>query len=134
MRGLQMGKALQYKKDTVLSAVKDSKGIITTIAKRLKCSWHTAETYCNKYPESRRALKDENEKILDICESLLIESIEKNKDINNAKWMLSKKGKVRGYTDNRLSVDMLPEKIEIILPKDLKKMSDEQLQSIIGDE
>ena len=118
-----MGKALQYKKDTVLKAVKDSKGIITTIAKRLKCSWHTAETYCNKYPESKRALKDENEKILDICEGLLIESIEKNKDIQNAKWLLSKKGKVRGYTDNQISVDMLPEKIEIILPEILKKKS-----------
>ena len=81
----------------VLDAIKDSAGIINTIAQRLKCNWNTARTYCNKWESTKLALQEETETMLDIAEMKIIDAI-KAGDVNIIKWYLSTKGKDRGYT------------------------------------
>ena len=80
-----------------LQAIKDSGGIMATIAGRLNCNWNTARAYCEKWEATRQALKDETESITDLAESAIVEAI-KAKDLATCKWYLSTKGKARGYS------------------------------------
>jgi len=82
----------------VLDAIKDSAGIISTIAKRLQCSWNSAKTYTSKWESTSQAYSDENERVLDMAESALLENIKK-KEMDAIKFYLTKKGRVRGYGD-----------------------------------
>lgn len=90
---------LDLQKEQVLEAIKDSGGIISTIARKLGCTWGTAREYSGKWEETREALKDEKETILDIAENTLLDKI-KEGDEQSAKWYLSKIGKLRGYGDS----------------------------------
>lgn len=90
---------LDLQKEQVIEAIKDSGGIISTIARKLGCTWGTAREYANKWEETRDALKDEKETVLDIAENTLLDKI-KEGDEQSAKWYLSKIGKLRGYGDS----------------------------------
>lgn len=85
------------KQQDVLDAIKDSGGIISTIARRLHCNWNTAKAYCNKWESTKNALQEEKETTLDTAELKIIDAI-KAGDTNIIKWFLSTKGKDRGYT------------------------------------
>lgn len=85
------------KQKDVLDAIKDSGGIISTIARRLCCNWNTARTYCDKWESTKAALQEEKETTLDTAESKILDAI-KDGDINIIKWYLSTKGKERGYS------------------------------------
>ena len=91
-----MGRKRNYKKQEVLDAIKDSYGIMTDIAKRLKCNWHTADEYVKKWPETMQALADESENYLDLTESACIDRI-KQGDGQMIRFVLATKGKKRGY-------------------------------------
>jgi hypothetical protein len=87
-------------KEQLLKAIDGSYGVISTVAKRLKCRWLTAQQNIKKYPETLAALADEKEKMLDQCETTLITAIKKG-DTKSAKWVLNMQGRDRGYTDKR---------------------------------
>lgn len=87
-----------YTLDQVISAIKDSGGVISTIARRLNCEWHTAKKYIEKWESAKMYYQDEKEHILDLAESTIILAI-KNGDIAAAKYYLSKMGRERGYGD-----------------------------------
>jgi phosphoenolpyruvate carboxylase len=93
-----------YKMEEVLTAVKGSASIMSTIAQKLNCNWMTAQTYVNKWEETKIAYSDEIEKVLDICESSLFSSV-KGGDVQSAKWILSTKGKKRGYSE-KMEIDI----------------------------
>jgi hypothetical protein len=86
------------KRELVLEAIKGTGGIMSAIAKRLGCEWHTANTWCQKWVETQKALEDEREGILDLAENTVYQSI-KDKDVQTAKWLLATKGKRRGYSE-----------------------------------
>ena len=83
-------------------SIPGSAGIISTIAKRMGCAWQTAKDYINEDPELSQMLADETEGVLDMAESVVYKSAQAG-NTQDAKWLLSKKGKARGYGD---SVDM----------------------------
>jgi len=85
--------------EAILEAIKDSGGIMSTIARKLGVTWHTADSWIRESGELMEALKDEKETILDMAESTLLKRI-KEGDEQSAKWYLSKKGKLRGYGDS----------------------------------
>ena len=89
-----------YTQETVLKAITGSGSIISTIAKRLGCGWMTARKYINKWEATRQAMIDEQETILDMAESKLYESIQGG-NTQDAKWLLSTKGKARGFSERR---------------------------------
>jgi hypothetical protein len=86
------------KKENVLKAIKGSGGIVSTVAKKLNCDWHTASKYINRWEETKEAMQDENETILDMAEGTLFNAI-KDSDVQAAKWILATKGKKRGYSE-----------------------------------
>ena len=89
---------MSMSKARILKAIKGSGGIMSAIAKRLGCEWHTANKYCNKYPETKQALLDEDEGLLDLAESTVVKAIQEG-DTSSARWILATKGKKRGYGD-----------------------------------
>ena len=92
-----MGRKRILKKKELLEAIQGSYGIISTIAARLHCNWHTVDETIKLYPECMQALADENESILDFTEGKAIERI-KEGDGTMIRFMLATKGKKRGYT------------------------------------
>ena len=95
-----MGRPLKFKESDILKAIKDSRGIMRTIAMKLGCEWHTAEKYVNMYESTKQAYLSEEEFFLDDAESVLKNKMEEN-DLAAAKYLLSTKGKRRGYTERQ---------------------------------
>lgn len=96
--------ARKYTKEQILEAIEGSAGIILTISKRLQCTWDTADRWINKWEETKTAYQNENEKVLDIAEGQVIKAVQGG-DLQTAKWVLSRKGKTRGWgEDNSLKL------------------------------
>lgn len=100
-----MGRKRILKKKELLDNIRGSYGIISTIAARLHCNWHTVDETIKLYPECMQALADENETVLDYTEGKAIERI-KDGDGAMIRFMLATKGKKRGYTyEDKLEAD-----------------------------
>lgn len=84
--------------ESLLSAIDGSFGIVSRIADELNVSWPTAKKYIDMYDEAKEALNAETEKALDLAESCVLNQIQMDNS-QDAKWYLSKKGKMRGYGD-----------------------------------
>jgi len=85
-----------YKKADILTAIKGSGGIVTTVARCLKCDWHTAKKNIDKYEETREAFDGESETLLDLVEG---KAYQQAKDGEGAmiRFILATKGRKRGY-------------------------------------
>lgn len=90
--------AKEYDITTIKKAIKNSKGLYTVIAKKLRCEWHTAKKYVEMFDETKEAYNSELEKQLDITESKLFENIDDNDDTAII-FYLKTKGKHRGYVE-----------------------------------
>jgi hypothetical protein len=97
----------KYTAQQFLEVIPGSGGIVSTIAKRLGCDWHTADTYINTHPTVKAAYEAERQSILDLCESVVFRNVQIAQesqrngtvgDTSDAKWVLSRLGKERGYT------------------------------------
>jgi len=97
---MRSGKEIGFSLEQVLSAIKDSSGIVSNIAERLNCSWATARKYIDKWDATKQALKNENEVALDFVENQLMRKIEDGDSIM-IRFFLATKGKRRGYTERQ---------------------------------
>jgi len=91
-----MGKPNQYRAQDFIDAIPGTGGIITTIAKRVGCAWHTAKKYIDTYPTVKRAYDDETESIADLAEVGLIKAL-KAEDGSMIRFYLTTKARHRGY-------------------------------------
>jgi DNA-binding transcriptional regulator GbsR (MarR family) len=92
-----------YTVEEVIEAIKKSGSIVSSVAKTLKCDWNTAKKYIDKWEETRKAFDSAEQTILDMCESTLYQSVQDG-DTHSAKWILSTKGKTRGWGE-KLEID-----------------------------
>jgi hypothetical protein len=90
--------ARNFTKTKILKAIKGCGGIVSAVAKRLDCDWNTADKYIKMYDETKQAMLDEKETILDMAESAVYNSI-KEGNTQDAKWVLSTIGKKRGFSE-----------------------------------
>jgi hypothetical protein len=65
----------QFKAQEFIDAIPGTGGIITKIAAKVGCSWHTAKKYIDNYATVLQAYNDECEKVLDMAESVVIKKI-----------------------------------------------------------
>jgi hypothetical protein len=79
-------------------AVEGSEGILTSVAERMQVSRQSLYAWLEKNPGERKFLVQETENVLDIAESKLFSAVE-NGENWAIKYLLSTKGKVRGYSD-----------------------------------
>lgn len=89
-----------YHAKQFFDAIPTSGGIITTIAKRVGCDWHTAKKFIMAHPTVARAYQNECELIGDIAENALYKAI-KDGELSAVKFYLTTKGKGRGYTERK---------------------------------
>jgi len=87
-----------YTAEQFIKAIPGSGGIISTIARRVGCGWHTARDYVDKHPSVKQAYDDECEAVLDLAESKTIKAIEAG-DMQTVRYYLSTKGRKRGYVE-----------------------------------
>jgi len=97
---MQQGKKIDYKKETVLEAIKNSHGIILSVANNLKCNWATARTYINNWKETKQALEDEKETFGDFVESKAMECVQNNSE-QMIRFYLTTLFKDRGFTEKK---------------------------------
>lgn len=120
-----------YSMETVLKAIKDCDAIVSNVAKKLKCEWHTAQRYLDKWETTRKAFNNESENILDFTESMLMQNIKKG-DMQAIKFKLSSRhGRKRGYGEKQ-EIELIGNKEKpviverhIKLDRTLKNMTDE---------
>ena len=106
----------KYTQKQFIDAIKGSGGIITTIARNVGCTRDTAAKWINDEtkPKVRQAYINEKESMLDMAEGVLFKNIQKG-DSQDAKWVLSRLGKSRGYVERQehTGADGEPAKIVI---------------------
>lgn len=105
---------IERTKQEIEEAIKGSAGLVNTVARKLNCSWHTAKNLIDFDEDTKQAYKNEKEKIKDLAESVVIESIQ-NKDVQTAKWYLGIQARERGYAEKvEVELTKLDELIESI--------------------
>ena len=85
-----------YTAKQFIDAIPGTGGIITTIAKRVGCVWHTAKKHIDEYPTVKQAYDDETETIADLAEVGLIKAL-KAEDGSMIRFYLTTKARHRGY-------------------------------------
>lgn len=98
-------------KKKMINAIIGSGGIISVIANRAGCKYHTVFDKIEKYPELRDYIEKEKEKVLDVAESALIQKI-KNGDNTAILFYLKTQGKKRGYIERmeqNIEINKVPE-------------------------
>jgi hypothetical protein len=92
-----VGKPL-FTAEQFIAAIPGTGGIVTAIARKVGCTWHTAKKYVDEHPTVASAYQDECESILDLAEAKVISAI-KGGDSQMIRYYLSTKGKRRGYSE-----------------------------------
>ena len=104
-----MGKEL-YTAKQFIDAIPGTGGIVSTIADRVGCKWHTARKYIEEYPTVKDVYNEEIERVIDLAEGVLIQNIQtaakqakagRDVDTADVKWFLSRKAKTRGYVERQ---------------------------------
>jgi hypothetical protein len=94
-----MGKQ-SYTAQDFIAAIPGTGGIVSVIARKVGCDWHTADKWVRTKPTVKKAYDDECEAVLDMAEGVLMKGI-KEGDTADAKWYLTRKGKQRGYAERQ---------------------------------
>lgn len=88
----------RFSVDQVIDAAKQTKGLVSLMAKRLGCNPQTVRNYAARYSTVAQAIKEEREAMVDVAELALY-----NQVTNGESWAvqftLRTLGKDRGYTD-----------------------------------
>lgn len=79
------------------AAIPGSGAIMATIARRVGCTWETANNRIKASPKLSQMLEDESNTIDDLAESVLIKSI-KDGNTGDAKWWLERRRRSRYAT------------------------------------
>ena len=80
------------------AAIPGSAGIVSTIARKVGCDWSTARIAIDASPLLTQLWNNERESLVDMAEGVLLKSVQSG-DTQDAKWVLSKMGKRRGWGD-----------------------------------
>ena len=99
---------MRYTVKTFVDAIPGSAGIITTIATRVGCDWKTAKKYIAERPTVKAAYDSECEKIADMAEAIVINSLTSKEGLSTAKWYLTMKARDRGYGPEQQVVVQIP--------------------------
>ncbi len=73
---------------------------MSTIARRVGCTRQTAQRYIDTHKTIKTAWESERESLLDMAEGTLYKKIAEG-DSQDAKWILARLGKHRGFGDKQ---------------------------------
>jgi len=75
----------RYTAQQFIDAIPGTGGIVSELAERVGCRWHTAKKYIEEYVTVKEAWEAERNRIGDIAKSNIIEAI-KAGDLPTSKW------------------------------------------------
>jgi hypothetical protein len=76
-----------YTAKQFIDAIPKTGGVISDIADKVGCSWHTAKKYIEEYSTVNEAWQSERNRITDKARNNIIRAIEHN-DLQMSKWWL----------------------------------------------
>jgi len=79
-----------YKADDFIRVMPQTGGVISVIAKRVGCSWHTAKKYIEEFPTVKKAYEAEKRAVDDKAVSNVFKAISDG-DLETSKWWLRMK-------------------------------------------
>ena len=85
-----MGRTNGFTAKQFITAIPGTGGIISTIAKRVGCEWHTAKKYIEEFPTIKLAYENEKHRIDDAAVSNIYKAIADG-DLGTSKWWASMK-------------------------------------------
>ena len=85
-----MGRTNGFTAKKFIEAIPGTGGIISTIAKRVGCEWHTAKKYITEFPTIQLAYQNEKNRIDDAAVSNIYKAIADG-DLGTSKWWASMK-------------------------------------------
>lgn len=94
--------AKRYKKDQIILAIGQCRGVYKDICATLDCTRGELQHYLNIHSEIKPLLQDAREDIVDDAEKVLLEKLHSNNEQVSqraAEFILKNLGKKRGYTD-----------------------------------
>src|SRR5512145_2765925 len=80
------GKPL-FTTDQFIAAIPGTGGIVSAIAAKVGCEWHTAKKYIDEHPTVLQAWHDERSKINDKAKHNIIKAVNEG-DLQMSKWWL----------------------------------------------
>jgi len=96
----------KFNREEVIKAIENSSGFISSIAVTLKCDWHTAKKFIEKY-QLEYMLTDKTEAVTDEVEGCLLKKIREG-DTTAMIFYLKTKGRNRGYSEKIEIADQRP--------------------------
>ena len=90
-----------FTKAKIVSAVSNSRGIVSVVARSLGCDWKTARKYIDLHPDAQAIEQSEREVLCDQAESVvvgLMKADDSRVKFNAATYILDRLAKKRGYT------------------------------------
>ena len=98
-----MARTERFKPAQVVKAIKETKGLVSLTAQRLRCDPETVRNYAKRHDTVALALKEEREAMLDIGELSLFNAVKAGEAWAVCFW-LKTQGKKRGYIESPLAV------------------------------
>jgi hypothetical protein len=111
----------EFKTQQFIDAIPGTGGIVSAIARKVGCAWHTARKYIDAHPTVRLAYDSECESVLDLAEAQTIKAI-KDGDTQMIRYYLSTKGKRRGYTE-RLELEIDERAVDAAIARELAHLA-----------
>ena len=71
-----------------IDAMPETGGIVSMLAEKCGCAWHTAKAAIDRWATVKRAWQDERNRITDVAQSNVIDAIVEGKDLATSKWWL----------------------------------------------
>ena len=113
----------------VIAALRNSAGMVTYAAKKLKVDYTTLYSWLKKYPVLEKARQDTIEASLDLAETKLLSNVKAGKEASIF-FYLKCKGKDRGYIERQQIEHSTKngQPLEIINKFDLSGLTDKELE------
>lgn len=80
---------MTYKAKDFIKAIPGTGGVITSIAMKIGCDWHTVRKYIDEYPTVQAVYQAERHKVTDKAKNNIIEAIVNDKDLATSKWWVT---------------------------------------------
>ena len=76
----------KYTAQQFIDAIPGTGGVVSLVAERVGCAWHTARKYIDEYATVNRAWQNERNYITDLARGNIIDVIKNDKDLQTSKW------------------------------------------------
>lgn len=129
----------KYPLDVMEKALREAKGLRSHAAKMLGCSTTTVSDYIGRHKELQLAEREVLEEVLDFAEQALWKNVKAGRE-QSLFFLLRCKGKERGYVERHivessgLDGGPIQHVHRVVTPKDVKKMTDEELEEFVRGE